>query len=239
VEPPVAHSESLDPPYPFVFEAARTPASSICADPCYQVRIYVEGHSFIYAIQMDLAVWAGARTAELPFYPETNSNADDGNVTFLPDPASGIDERVLFPWSFTAIARSPRPGFDALLLNEAIDSWSGPVSVESVEGYLRSIGPTCAPIETCQIIEDAVARDRIYLGRFNVTRANDPHAPDFAVRLDGVVVAGGSVESLAQRSRNLGSSRRSGARGAFAFLLYLREVRLSAPVAQLDRASGF
>jgi hypothetical protein len=180
-------------PYPFVFETARTTATSTCADPCYQLRIFVEDHAHsvsLMGIQMEMDVMSGATVAELPVYPETNTNASGGSATFL-HPAVPLE--IDFPWSFTAVARSPREETDALLLNHNIGSGLGWVSVESVAQMLGAYEDSCQPPEQCAILANAVILDRIYLGRFNVTRASDPLAAGLEVRVEGISVVGTAI----------------------------------------------
>lgn len=166
---------------PLVFEAVSTPATSLCPDPCFQVRIFLEDPTRqrqIQAIQMDIDVGVGARVAVLPVPPAANTNAASGNAAH-----DDRDRSVLLPWNLTAfVAASPTAGFDVFVVL-ASDT---PFSIASLAAT-RAQYPNCIPRALCQLLEDADARNQIYLGSFKINRDGDPLTEAFEVRIGGLM----------------------------------------------------
>jgi hypothetical protein len=179
---------------PIVFEAVGTPATAICPEPCFQVRIFLEDLTRqleIQGIQMDIDVGVGARVGVLPVPPATNSNAASGNAAHFD--ADG--ETVLLPWDTSAtVGKSPSLNFDALLVNAA----GVPFSLNSLAA-LRSQFSNCASAQLCEILDDANSRNLIYLGRFNVSLDGDPQTQGFEVRVGQIQGVGPLFEQLATR----------------------------------------
>jgi len=150
------------------FEAWPTPATEICAAPCYQVRMFVEdqlGELQLQAFQMDVEVRVGAIPAILPMPPATNANADGGNIA-LHNPTGDVE----FPWDIVSLVRMSPTVPGALILAASGDL----LTVASLASVLNTPGTVCIDDPAkCALIADAIHRSRIYLGFFNVTQHED------------------------------------------------------------------
>jgi len=175
---------------PLVFEARRTAATDICPEPCFQVRIYLEDPTrsrSIQAIQFEIDVGVGARVGPLAFPPATNSNASAENAFIWNDSTS---EHV--PWGLAAfLGPSPNRDFDVLLVLAAND----PFDLDSLAA-LRTELPNCQPERICEILDDADARDLLYLASFKVSLDGDPQTEGFELRVGNVQGVGALYEDL-------------------------------------------
>lgn len=179
-------------PDPVVFEAVSTPATGICPEPCFEVRVFLEDPTRsvdIQSIQFDIDVAVGARVAPQPVPPETNSNARAGNVVFF----SEEDARAV-PWDLSAtVGASPDRGFEVLMVEAAALSFT----VDSLASLRRDFGG-CVPARACAIFDDALLWNRIYLGSFKVSRDGDPATRGFEVRIGNVTGVGRLMEMVQQ-----------------------------------------
>jgi hypothetical protein len=174
---------------PLVFEPVPVAATSICPAPCYEVRVFIEDSSRevdIQAIQMDIDIGAGALPVAYPVPPATNSNAGDANAIYLDEDEERL---VVSPWDLSATVGKSPSGFDVLLVAAASFAFD-----LTTLAAARTAFEGCAPARACAILEDADARNLVYLGRFKLTR--DGAAPAFEVRVSGISGVGPLVEAV-------------------------------------------
>src|SRR5262245_17103628 len=101
------------------FQAVATPATSICAAPCYQLRIFLEHPTrslYIQAVQFELDVMEGASVSNLPIYPQRNSNASGAGTAYRDEFG---DLQAGLPWNLASnlARRGVDDGFDVLLVS--------------------------------------------------------------------------------------------------------------------------
>jgi hypothetical protein len=170
----------------FVFDVVRATATTICADPCFQIRVFAQDPSRstpIQAVQLDIAV-SNATPATLPVPPATNANAVGGNTTVL---VSADPLTASVPWNLsTTTGASPNTGSYALI----VDAADTPFTVNSLKQVRNDalvhftnqptvdengdpITPTPACSGACAIQLDGLDRlNAIFLGRFNLSGAS-------------------------------------------------------------------
>jgi hypothetical protein len=153
----------------FYFETVAATATSLCAAPCFQVRMFLEDPTRdveIQALQFDVDVSGGVVVANLPIPPASNSNAQAGNVN-VEDEDGNV---FVVPWPLSAtVGASPTTGFDAL----AVLAGHVPFDLQAFAD-LRAAGAACGPAVICTISLNGLAANRLYLGRFNVTLTGAP-----------------------------------------------------------------
>jgi hypothetical protein len=209
------------------FEAWPTPASGICAAPCYQVRMFIQVQPYeatleIQSIQMDVGAGNGADPAEL-FTPPDENNGNSGPGNILVRYPTGVGSQIRsgpLPWNLSStVARSPAAGSDVRMVHAAGE----PFTLASLSARLLSPETSCFDPDSaaCDFVLQAIAEGRIYLGFFNVTPREDateyprshyvffwdalPETRFFDVSVVGITGSGEVIEFLAGLSGLTGS----------------------------------
>jgi hypothetical protein len=208
------------------FEAWPTPSSETCPAPCYEMRMFLQinprdTERIIQAIQMDIDIGAGAIATQLPVPPQRNDNAGPGNVHARYDGTRIVG----VPWNLASVVgSSPNAGFDALMIHAADATFT----VEGVAELVDDPSTSCANVNQCSFVSEALALNRVYLGFMNVTRSAElppgvppghghagppfgyehsppPGVPFFTVYVANITGNGDAVEALARGGGGAGS----------------------------------
>jgi hypothetical protein len=144
----------------FFFQAVAKAPASPCQPPCYEFRMFVEDPSRSLELQnldLDLEI-TGATPVGLPFPPAPTQAAAN---TSLED-AEG-NSLSNFPWQLAnSVGISPALDFDVRLIDVA----QLPFSIDSLQTTFDTYDAICD--STCTLHRQALAANRIFLGRFNL-----------------------------------------------------------------------